>query len=78
MPIKKGAEQKMLSNKMVRRKEVESLLGLSRSTIYDKMNPKSPRYDKDFPKPVKLSLSAVGWFEKDICTWLKTRNVAKY
>lgn len=68
----------MLSNKVLRRKELESLLSLSRSTIYDKMNPKSPRYDKDFPKPVKLSLSAVGWFEKDICTWLKTRNVAKY
>ena len=68
----------MLSNKVLRRKELESLLSLSRSTIYDKMNPKSPRYDKDFPKPVKLSLSAVGWFEKDICAWLKTRNVAKY
>jgi len=64
--------------KIVRRKDFEQLSGLSRSTIYDKMNPKSPRYDKDFPRPIKLSLNAVGWFEKDICTWLKTRNVAKY
>lgn len=64
--------------KIVRRKKFEELSGLSRSTIYDKMNPKSPRYDKDFPRPIKLSLNAVGWFEKDICTWLKTRNVAKY
>lgn len=64
--------------KIVRRKEFEQLSGLSRSTIYDKMNPKSPRYDKDFPKPVKLSLNAVGWFEQDIHTWLKTRSLAQY
>ena len=64
--------------KIVRRKELEQLSGLSRSTIYDKMNPKSSRYDKDFPKPVKLSLNAVGWFEQDILTWLKTRSVANY
>ena len=63
--------------KIVRRKELEQLSGLSRSTIYDKMNPKSPRYDKDFPRPIKLSLNAVGWFEKDICTWLETRKVLK-
>lgn len=64
--------------KILRRKELEQLSGLSRSTIYDKMNPKSSRYDKDFPKPVKLSLNAVGWFEQDILTWLKTRSVANY
>lgn len=68
----------MLSNKMMRRKEVESLLGLSRSTIYDKMNPKSSRYDKEFPRPIKLSLNAVGWFEQDVYNWLKTRNLARY
>ena len=64
--------------KIVRRKELEQLSGLSRSTIYDKMNPKSSRYDKDFPKPVKLSLNAVGWFEQDIHRWLKTRSLANY
>ncbi|MDV4313088.1 MULTISPECIES: AlpA family transcriptional regulator [unclassified Acinetobacter] len=64
--------------KIVRRKELEQLSGLSRSTIYDKMNPKSSRYDKDFPKPVKLSLNAVGWFEQDIHRWLKTRSLAQY
>lgn len=62
----------------MRRKEVESLLGLSRSTIYDKMNPKSSRYDKEFPRPIKLSLNAVGWFEQDVYNWLKTRNLARY
>lgn len=64
--------------KIVRRKELEQLSGLSRSTIYDKMNPKSSRYDKYFPKPVKLSLNAVGWFEQDIHRWLKTRSLAQY
>ena len=63
---------------ILKRKEVECKTGLSRSTIYDKMNPKSPRYDKDFPRPIKLSLNAVGWFEQDIHTWLKTRSLAQY
>lgn len=64
--------------KILRRKELEHLSGLSRSTIYDKMNPKSSRYDKEFPRPIKLSLNAVGWFEQDVYNWLKTRNLARY
>ncbi|MCA4778385.1 AlpA family phage regulatory protein [Acinetobacter towneri] len=68
----------MLSDNILRIEGLTSKVGLSRSTIYDKMNPKSPRYDKDFPRPIKLSLNAVGWFEQDILTWLKTRSVANY
>ncbi|MGR2918964.1 helix-turn-helix transcriptional regulator [Acinetobacter sp. 1125_18A] len=40
--------------KMISRIDLEELTGLSRSTIYDRMNSKSKRYDPDFPKPVKF------------------------
>ncbi|UTO21159.1 AlpA family phage regulatory protein [Acinetobacter sp. Z1] len=50
------------------------MIGLSRSSVYDKMNPKSKRYDASFPRPIKLSISAVGWFEQDIIDWLNSKK----
>jgi prophage regulatory protein len=50
------------------------LCGIGRTTLYDKMNPKSKRYDATFPRPIKLSLSAVGWFEQDIVDWLNSKK----
>lgn len=44
--------------------------GLARSTIYDRLNNKSPRYDDSFPKPIKIGLSAVGWLEHEINAWI--------
>jgi predicted DNA-binding transcriptional regulator AlpA len=40
--------------KIIRLKRVIELTGLSRSTIYDRINPKSKRYDISFPKSIKL------------------------
>ncbi|WP_315809341.1 helix-turn-helix transcriptional regulator [Pseudomonas sp. C9-3] len=57
------------------------LIGLSRSTIYDRMNPKSPRYDSTFPLPVKLSGAickggAVAWVEEEIAGWIRARTMS--
>ena len=54
--------------------KVIELTQLSRTTVYDKMNPKSKRYDESFPRPIKLSLSAIGWFEQDIVDWLNSKK----
>jgi len=58
---------------ILRRKQVEARTGLSRSTIYDKLNPKSPRFDTTFPKPISLGAGAVGWIESEVNTWLESR-----
>ncbi|WP_323947934.1 helix-turn-helix transcriptional regulator [Aeromonas caviae] len=58
------------SPKVLRIKDVIQKTGLARSTIYDRISDKSPRYDKNFPKPFKLGLSSVGWFEHEIDAWL--------
>ena len=52
---------------MVRRKEVEKITGLSRSSIYNmmKMN--------EFPRPVKLSERSVAWVYEEIQTWLNEK-----
>jgi len=56
---------------------VVARLSISRSTVYDWMNPKSPRYDPTFPIPIRLSASkntgAVGWLESEIYIWLESR-----
>lgn len=60
--------------KILRLSQVQERIGLSRSTIYDRMNPKSPRFDSSFPQPVKLGASAIGWFESSITEWLMQRR----
>ncbi|UTA81526.1 AlpA family phage regulatory protein [Halomonas sp. XH26] len=59
---------------VLRMKQLVKKIGISRSSVYEKMNPKSPRYDKTFPRPFKLGKSAVGWFESDINQWLMQRH----
>lgn len=58
---------------ILRRKQVESLTGLSSSTIYDKLDPRSPRHDPDFPRQFRLGGNSVGWLEQDIYEWVRKR-----
>ena len=68
------AAQTASSPTVLRRNQLEKKLGLSRSTIYGRINPKSPSYDPEFPKPIKLggcqSNSAVGWLLEEVDTYL--------
>ncbi len=56
--------------KHYRRTEVESLTGLSRSTIYSLMA------DGKFPRPIRLTAKAVAWPESKIREWLDARQAA--
>lgn len=59
---------------ILRRRDLEDRLRLSRSTIYDKINPASPRFDKSFPKPIRLGNgSAVGWIEGEVEAWVRAQ-----
>ena len=55
--------------RVLRRREVEAVTGLSRSTIYQMMA------DGGFPKPVRLGKRAVGWRESDISGWLENLEI---
>jgi len=65
---------KNMNERIIRLPTLIERTQLSRSTLYDKMNPKSNRYDASFPRPIKLSVSAVGWFEQDIIDWLNSKK----
>jgi len=68
--------------RILRIKQVIERTGLSRSTIYDWMNPKSKRYDNSFPQAFKLNANAtkgtgsVGWLESSIDEWIELRMAA--
>jgi len=53
--------------RFVKRKEVESITGLSRSSIYNKMK------NDTFPKKIILGERSVGWLEHEVQEWLKNR-----
>lgn len=67
------AAQLQAALSILRRKQLEARIGLSRSAIYDKINPKSPRYDATFPKPISLGAEAVGWIEAEVNAWIESR-----
>ncbi|TBM16985.1 MULTISPECIES: AlpA family transcriptional regulator [Enterobacterales] len=59
--------------KILRLPAVALKTGLSRSTIYDWMNPKSPRFDSTFPRPRSLGSQSVGWLEAELDEWILQR-----
>lgn len=59
--------------RVLRLKQLQERIGLSRSTIYDRLNSSSPRYDKNFPKSFRLGGVAVGWLESEVEEWICDR-----
>lgn len=58
---------------VLRLKAVKAKIGLCRSTIYDRMNQSSPRFDPSFPRPIPLGNSKnppVGWLESSLDKWI--------
>jgi prophage regulatory protein len=49
-------------------------IGLGKSAIYDRLDKSSPRYDPDFPPPIKLGKGKnppVGWISTEVDVWLE-------
>jgi len=67
------AEQTSFPIVMLRRSDLLACTGLSKAAVYDKMNPRSPRYDPTFPKQVKLGAKSVGWPQHLVMQWLQSR-----
>ena len=58
-----------MSQEIIRRKQLETRIGLACSTIYAMMA------RGDFPRPIKIGRRAVGWRSEDVDRWLKSRIV---
>jgi prophage regulatory protein len=60
-------DQTFASPLILRRPQVETRTGLSRSTLYQYIQ------DGLFPRPVTLGPRAVGWLESDVNAWIDAR-----
>ena len=65
-------------NRLIARRELELQIGLKRSAIYDRLDPTSPRYDPQFPKPVPIGgtpakPTAVRWLAAEVDAWIQSR-----
>ena len=56
-----------MPDKILRLPSVQTLTGLSRSTIYLWIG------EKTFPSPISLGPRAVGWIEAEVLDWIKRR-----
>ena len=54
--------------KLLRRTEVESVTGLSRSGIYRGMEV------GDFPRPVQIGPRSIAWRSDDVQAWIESRT----
>ena len=62
----------IMQDRLLRRRQVEEITGLSRSSIYRLMQ------DGEFPRPVKVGPAAVRWrAERPIIAWLESRPLAR-
>lgn len=59
---------------VLRLAHVKKKLKISGSTIYNKLNPNCKYFDETFPKPIRLSVGAVGWLESEIDHWINVRQ----
>ena len=60
-----STNEKKESHQILRLPDVRRTTGLSRSTIYSRMD------QGTFPRQVKLGVRAVGWLEKEIQDWVR-------
>lgn len=67
-PAKLGAP---LHLGVIRLPRLLQILGISRSTVYLKINQQSKYYDKKFPRPIKLGEKAIGWMLQDVLDYLE-------
>ena len=63
---------------ILRIEQVMAQTGLGKSTIYDRLNENSPRYDSTFPKQVELGPGAVGWYADEITGWVLSLKDKKF
>ena len=56
---------------IIRPKQTAAAFGVSVSTLWNWVNPKSRQHRPDFPKPIKVSANATGWLESEVSSYIQ-------
>lgn len=65
------------SMRLIRLTDVRAKTGLSRSSIYARMDANSKGYDQSFPATVNLGGRSVAWVEAEIDAWIASKIVKR-
>ena len=57
---------------LLRMSQLSARLSISKSSIYDRLNPRSQRYDPSFPKPIKLG-HATAFLASEVETFIEAK-----
>lgn len=60
-------------NVLLDRHDVEVITKQKRSSLYARLNPKSPSFDPTFPVPVRLGAKSVRWRASEVEAWINSR-----
>lgn len=68
------------SHRAIRLPEVLRLLAISKSTLYERLNPKSVFHDRDLPRPFKLGGSERSpsvWWAWEVAAYLEHKSASR-
>ena len=60
----------MTTRRLLDRHEVEGMVKMPRSTLYESMA------NGNFPKPIQVGKRSVRWFEDEVVAWMESRKRA--
>jgi prophage regulatory protein len=69
-----------MKDRFIRMKELITTTGLSRSSIYNRLDEKSKYADPSFPKPIRIGQGECGivaWSEKEVTVWMDSKMQAR-
>ena len=69
--------QEATSSGLLRIQAVCNMVGLGKTTIWNKLNRQSPYFDASFPQPIRIGKRAVAWDKREISAWIATRKEKK-
>ena len=66
--------QEATSSGLLRIQAVCNMVGLGKTTIWNKLNRQSPYFDASFPQPIRIGKRAVAWDRHEIRAWIAARK----
>lgn len=76
-PLETIRDKHLVTERVIRRPEVQARTSLSRSGVYARFKSGSPGFDPTFPKPINLGGRSVGWLLSEVEAWIAQRVAAR-